>query len=85
MNTINVNGKEYILKDSNQKDERYHNLVECLTSEFEVLLDNAQTIYEYYLAEGLKTNTIEAEGYLRGIKIAVESIKEQIKWSTEDA
>ena len=82
MDTITVNGIEYVRKDMLTPDEsRYDDLVANIKSDLTMLLENAQTVYDDFSKNGFTVNTIEAEGFLRGIKTAETYILEQIELS----
>ena len=83
MDTITVNGVEYVRKGQ-AGDTRYNDLIEAIKSELALLVENAQLAYNDYSMNGFTANSIEAEGFLRGVKTAEGHILEQLRWSQED-
>ena len=76
MDTITVNSIEYTLPETTCKV-----LIEDITRELASLQAQALAAYKDFSDNGLTVNTIEAEGFLRGIKTAEAHILEAIKWS----
>jgi hypothetical protein len=84
MNTVTINGFEYVRKDTIAADRQYHQLVESITAEIEHQCEIAADLYEDFKLQGLTANSIEAEGYLRGVLTLKNHILDRIRWSKDD-
>jgi hypothetical protein len=80
MNTVTINGVEYVRKDTIADDRQYRQLVESITAEMEHQRELAADLYEDFKSQGLTANSIEAEGYLRGVLTLQNHILDQIRW-----
>ena len=87
LDTITVNGREFVAKQELATDVRntpeYRHLksfVAYLVNEINNEQRSAQAIYDDVKQQGLAANTIEAEGYLR----AMNDIVNLVKYARED-
>ena len=71
-----INRKVSSIENTNNEwKEKYSDLVERIKE----YLDNAKEVYEAFKDDGLSLNTIEGEGYYRGILTIYNIAKEPIE------
>ena len=78
--TIVLNGKTYIALDdvqaSTADDTRYEELVEIINQEYK----DAKYLYNDMKQQELSFGTIEAEGYVRALRIILSQIENIEEW-----
>jgi hypothetical protein len=85
MDIVTINGVEYVRKDTIAADRQYRQLVEAITVEIKHQQAIAVELYEDFKSQGLTANSIEAEGYLRGVLTLQNHILDRIRWSKDDS
>jgi exonuclease VII small subunit len=75
--------REVNLEDSKLNGFYWKNEMKYLVESLERHLDQAQQLYDDMKENGLSFSTIEAEGYLRGMKTAVNVAKEAFENSLD--
>ena len=84
ISTIISQLREIQIEDSESNESYLKNEFKCLVGLLESQVGEAQYLYDNMKEEGLKFSTIEAEGYLRGLKVAFNSVKDACEAALND-